>query len=244
MKYFNQKALEDLKRGIRRAPSGFRYGFAPHIFREEIYEAIVDGFPDVSDFALKDIDAGGGRKRFYVGPVYYSGADYGSIRKFAKLSEIWRGIVAEAASEEFVTRLNDATGITFNSMCNFGFAYGKEGSVQEPHLDGAMLKTKSIVGPIACLLYVNKEPGGVSGTRIYGTDRKTIHYEVPDLRNSFFFFEQHPDAWHGFPVVPAGADRRLVSLTYSDEPRPIRLHDSFLYDKMPLPAKKLLQRIG
>jgi len=242
MKYFNRKAIEDLKRNVRRAPSGFRYGFAPHIFREEMYEAITDGFPDVRSFRLKDIEAGGGRKNFYSGPVYYSGGDYGSVRKFSKLSDIWRGIVAESASEEFVTLLNDATGIAFNSVCNFGFAYGKEGSVQEPHLDGAVLKTKSISGPIACLLYLNKEPGGVSGTRIYGTDRKTVLYEVPDLRNSFFFFEQHPDAWHGFPPVPAGSDRRLVSLTYSDEPKPIRLLESFIYSKMPLRVKKMLQK--
>lgn len=243
MKYFNREALEKLKRDVRRAPSGFRYGFAPNIFREEIYESIVNAFPDVKTFFLKDFDAGGGRKRFYAGPVYYSGADYGSVRKFSKLSEIWRGIVAESASEEFVTLLNEVTGIAFNSVCNFGFAYGKEGSVQEPHLDGAVLKTKSISGSIACLLYLNKEPGGAAGTRVYDVDRKTILFEVPDLRNSFFFFEQHPDAWHGFPEVPAGADRRIVSLTYSDEPKPIRLNDSYLYEKMPLCAKQWLQRI-
>lgn len=244
MKYFDSKALERLKRDVRRAPSGFRYGFATGIFQEHIYEQIVDTFPDVGTFALKDIPAGGGRKRFYVGPVYYSGADYGSVRKFSALSEIWRGIVAESSSQEFVSLLNDATGIRFNSVCNFGFAYGKEGSVQEPHLDGAVLKTKSIVGPIACLLYLNKEPGGVSGTCVYDIDRKTVLFEVPDLRNSFFFFEQHPDAWHGFPEVPAGADRRIVSLSYSDEPKPIRLHASPFYAKLPLAAKKLIQRIS
>lgn len=243
MKYFNQQALEDLRRNVQRAPSGFRYGFAPHIFKEDVYEAIVDGFPDVRAFTLKDIEAGGGRKRFYVGPVYFSGADHGSIRKFSKLSDIWRGIVAESSSDEFVTLLNEVTGVSFNSVCNFGFAYGKEGSVQEPHLDGAALKTKSVSGSIACLLYLNKEPGGVSGTRVYDVDRKTVLYEVPDLRNSFFFFEQHPDAWHGFPEVPAGADRRIVSLTYSDEPRAIRLSDSLAYSLLPLRAKKLLRKI-
>jgi len=243
MKYFDRKALENLKRDVRRAPSGFRYGFAPHIFQEHVYEQIVDTFPDVNTFFLKDFDAGGGRKRFYVGPVYYSGADYGSVRKFSGLSEIWRGIMAESASDEFVQLLNEATGISFNSVCNFGFAYGKEGSVQEPHLDGAVLKTKSISGPIACLLYLNKEPGGVSGTCVYDVDRKTVLYEVPDLRNSLFFFEQHPDAWHGFPEVPAGADRRILSLSYSDEPRPIRLNSSLAYSLLPLRAKKILQKI-
>ncbi len=244
MKYFNREALEKLKSEVRRAPSGFRYGFAPDIFRDDVYEAIVDGFPDVKTFALKDIDAGGGRKRFYSGPVYYIGGDYGSVRKFSKLSDVWRGIVAESSSEEFVSLLREATGVRFNSVCNFGFAYGKEGSVQEPHLDGAVLKTKSISGTIACLLYINKEPGGVSGTRVYGTDRKTVLYEVPDLRNSFFFFEQHPDAWHGFPTVPAGADRRILSLTYCEEPKPVRLTGSLAYSLLPLRAKKFLQGVS
>lgn len=242
MKYFSRKALENLKRDVRRAPSGFRYGFAPHIFREEIYHDILEGFPDVNTFRLKDMQAGGGRKSFFVGPGYYSGRDYGSTRNFAKVSDIWRGIISESTSDEFVKLLNDTTGVAFNSVCNFGFAYGKEGSMQEPHIDGAAMKTKSISGTIACLLYVNKEPGGSSGTRVYDTDRKTVLFEVPDLRNSLFFFEQHSLAWHGFPTVLAGEDRRVVSLTYSNETQPIRFNDSLLYSLLPLRAKKILQR--
>jgi hypothetical protein len=248
MKYFNEKALEDLKRGVRRAPSGFRYGFVPGIFREEVYEAVVDGFPDVTSFRLKDLDekhAGGGRKRFYAGPSYYSGAHYGSSRMFTKVSDIWRGIIEEADSEEFKGLLSDATSVPFNSICNLGFAYGKEGSVQEAHLDGAVTDMrKAISSSIACLLYLNREPGGVCGTRVYAPDRTTVLYEVPDLRNSLFFFEQHQDAWHGFPEVPAGANRRILSLSYSREPVPIRLRDDYLYGKLPLSAKKLLQRLS
>jgi len=247
MKYFDRKALEDLKRDVRRAPSGFRYGFVTGIFREDVYAAVVDGFPDVSGFRLKELDeknAGGGRKRFYVGGEYFSGRDLGSTRKFAGISGIWRAIMAEADSEEFKALLRDATGVRMNSICNFGFAYGKEGSVQEPHLDGAVGGRKAISASIAGLLYLNREHGGVSGTCVYAPDRKTVLFEVPDLRNSFFFFEQHPAAWHGFPEVPAGADRRIVSLSYSEEPKAIRLNDSYLYAKMPMGAKRLLQRIS
>jgi len=248
MRYFDPQALERLKRDVRRAPSGFRYGFVRGIFREDVYEAVMAGFPDVTGFRLKDLkegNAGGGRKRFYVGQEYYSGRDYGATRKFSGVADIWREIIAEADSEEFKSLLHDATGVPLNSVCNLGFAYGKEGSVQEAHIDGAVSDMgKSISASVACLLYLNKEPGGVCGTRVYAPDRTTVLFEVPDLRNSFFFFEQHPAAWHGFPEVPAGADRRIVSLSYSHEPVPIRLHDSFLYSKMPLRVKKLLQRVG
>lgn len=246
MKYFNQKALENLKHNIQRAPSGFRYGFVQNIFRGDVYEEIADTFPDVETFTLKEIEAdkaGGGQKRFYVGPVYYSGGDYGATHKFSKLSDVWKGILLESVSDEFTILLKDTTGISFNSLCNFGFAYGREGSVQEAHLDGAVLKRKPLSATIACLLYLNREPSDISGTRVYDTDGKTVLFEVPQLQNSLLFFEQHPDAWHGFPEVPAGVDRRIVSLTYSDEPSPIRLNKSFIYSKMPLRAKKIIQKI-
>ncbi|HTK60510.1 MAG TPA: hypothetical protein VL283_04915, partial [Candidatus Baltobacteraceae bacterium] len=216
--------------------------------REDVYGRVMAGFPDVTAFRLKDLkenNAGGGRKRFYVGQEYYSGREYGASRKFAGLSDVWREIITEADSDEFKELLQDATGVSLNSICNLGFAYGKEGSVQEAHLDGAVSDMgKAISASIAGLLYLNRAPGGVSGTRVYATDRKTVLFEVPDLRNSFFFFEQHPDAWHGFPEVPAGADRRIVSLSYSDEPKAIRLNDSYLYAKMPLGVKRWLQRIS
>lgn len=248
MRYFDPEALERLKRDVRTAPSGFRYGFVRGIFREDRYDEVMSGFPDVSGFRLKDLkegNAGGGRKRFYVGQEYYSGRDYGAIDKFATVSPTWRAIMAEADSEEFKGLLRDATGVRMNSVCNLGFAYGKEGSLQDPHLDGAVIdKGKPLSATIAGLLYLNKEPGGVSGTRVYAPDRTTVLFEVPDLRNSFFFFEQHPAAWHGFPEVPAGADRRIVSLSYSDEPRTIRFNASPFYAKLPLGAKKLFQRIS
>lgn len=247
MRYIDPQAFERLKRDVRRAPSGFRYGFVSGIFREDVYASVVEGFPDVSRFRLKDLDekhAGGGRKRFYVGDEYYSGRDLGSIRRFAGVSDVWKGIMAEVDSDEFKGLLRDATGVRLNSVCNFGFAYGKEGSVQEAHLDGAVMGRKAISGTIACLLYLNREPGGTCGTRIYAPDRTTVLYEVPDLRNSLFFFEQHPAAWHGFPEVPAGADRRIVSLSYSDEAKPIRFTDSYLYAKLPLAAKRWLRRLS
>lgn len=244
MEYFDPKALTALKRGVRQAPGGFRYGFVSGIFREQRYAEIVESFPDVAKFRLVDMMAGGGHKRFHVGETYYSGTDYGAIHQFSRVSDVWQAVLAEATSEEFMALLRDATGIRFNSLCNFGFAYGDGGCEQEPHLDGSAMKKKSISDSIACLLYVNRSPGGVSGTRVYDLDRKTVLFEVPDLRNGFFFFEQHPKAWHGFPRVPDGADRRIVSLTYSDEPKPIRLHRSRLYGLLPLSAKKLIQRIS
>ena len=98
-------------------------------------------------------------------------------------------------------------------------------------INGAVRPNDSspIHSTIACLLYFNEKPGGVSGTQVYDKDRKTVLFSVPNLRNSFFFLEQHPDSWHGFPSVPEGSERRIVSLSYSQEKRPITLHDSLFY---------------
>lgn len=169
MKYFSKKALEDLRRDIRRAPSGFRYGFVRGIFREDVYAGIARGFPDVKAFRPVDMMAGGGHKRFHVGETYYSGTDYGAIHQFSKVSDVWQAVLAEAASEEFMALLRDATGIRFNSLCNFGFAYGDEGCMQEPHLDGSAMKKKAVSDSIACLLCTSTRRRAASRAPAYTT---------------------------------------------------------------------------
>lgn len=134
----------------------------------------------------------------------------------------------------------------FNTLANFGLTYGNEGCMQEPHLDGAVRGEE--YGPanytFACLAYFNKEPGGSSGTAVYANDRKKILFQAPSMRNSLFFFEQHPEAWHGFPPVPVGEDRRLVSLAYGSTKKPIILKTSNLHKVVcPMRLKAVAKRI-
>ncbi len=228
LKYFNSEAIAELKKMRRTSPYGFKYGFVQGIFKDDCYKELIRTFPDVKKFLLVDKQSGGGRKRFYVGQNYYSGKDWGSLYKMRDLPEIWKNVIRESNSEELMKILSDATGVSFNSLCNFGFTYGDAGCMQEPHIDGAarLGDTSPIHGTIACLLYFNEEHGGESGTAIYDIDRKTILFQVPDLYNSFFYFEQHPDSWHGFPTVPKDIDRRLVSLSFSQEKNLIPVKES------------------
>jgi len=223
MNYFNEAAIEKLKEEAQIAPAGFRYGFVEGIFKNETFGQLVGNFPPVSSFKLVDKMSGGGRKKFYVGPNYYSGRHRGSIAHLTELPAIWIAVLRESASPEFIERLRWATGIKFNSLCNFGFSYGSEGCMQGAHIDGAARPSdpSSVHSTIACLLYFNPGPGGSTGTCIYQPDRETIIFQVPNLRNSMSFFEQHPAAWHGFPTVPAGEERRIISLSYSQEADPI-----------------------
>lgn len=229
LKYYNINAFEKLKKERKTASRGFKYGFVTGVFKEEVYRELINTFPNVEKFELVDKQSGGGHKRFYVGPSYITSKNWGSIRHLSDLPEIWKGVIKESASEEFIALLKDSTGVECNSMDNFGFSYGNGGCMQGPHIDGAARPNdpSPIHATIACLLYFNDMPGGVSGTEVYDIDRKTVIFSVPDLRNSFFYFEQHPDSWHGFPTVPEGADRRLVSLAYSQEKKPITLSNSF-----------------
>lgn len=231
LNYFDLRAIRALKNTVQYAPSGFRFGFITGILKEDVYSSLIAAFPDVRRFVLVDKQSGGGRKRFYVGPHYASVKHRGCICHLRRVTELWRGVVRESASAEFMDALSGATGVRFNSLCNFGFTYGNEGCMQETHIDGAVRSddVSPIKSTIACLLYCNAEAGGASGTRLYASDRKTIFYEVPNLRNSLFFFEQHPDAWHGFPEVSSGESRQLISLSYSLEDPPLGLRDGIFH---------------
>lgn len=223
MKYFRDKKL--LRQGmiLKRAPAGFRYGFIPNLFKEEIYNALLDSFPEVTRFEEKNRISGEGRKHFFVGPLYSADRHWGSLTHLST-DPIWIGVMKEA-SGEFLEAFQELTGVAFNTMCTFGFTYGKEGSVQEPHLDGAVREgdVSKIHSTIACLVYFNREHGNVGATEVYAENGKTLLFRAPDMRNGIFFFEQHKEAWHGFPMMPKGTERRLVSLAYSLERRPIRV---------------------
>lgn len=245
---FNPDSIKTAKDTIKTAPSGFRYGFIPNIFKEDVYEQLIASFPDVSTFKLVDKPSGGGRKRFYVGPGYDANKNWGCVCHLSSLPQIWKDALHESSSNEFMKLLKDSTGVGFNTMCTFGFAYGNEGCMQEAHIDGAAREgDKSPVhSTIACLLYFNKEAGGVGGTCVYDIDRKTVLFQAPSLRNGLFFFEQHPDAWHGYPPMPPGADRRIISLAYSQESQPVTLRTSVFHRLTCVPtykriAKKLLR---
>lgn len=229
--HFNLQAFRELHNNICRSPSGFRYGFVSGILHKNAYSRLIAEFPDTGRFVLVDKQSGGGRKRFYVGPHYASVKDYGCVCHLRRMSALWKEVMRESASAAFIGLLSAATGVRCNSLCNFGFTYGNEGCMQETHIDGAVRADDPslIKSTIACFLYCNADGGGVSGTRLYGTDRTTVLFEVPDMYNSLFFFEQHPDAWHGFPAVPHGVSRRLVSIAYSFEKSPIELREGLFH---------------
>ena len=215
---------------IRTAPAGFRYGFISDVIQESMYEQLRHSFPDVGAFKLVDKMSGGGHKRFYLGPAYTAGKDWGCFCAFSRLS-IWREFIREAASPQATALLSKTTGFSFNSLSNFGLTFGNELCVQEPHIDGAAREydPSPVQTTFASIVYFNEHPQGVGGTCIYAPDRSTILFQAPSMRNGLFFFEQHPQAWHGFPVMPAGAERRILSLAYSQESRPIDLKEGIFH---------------
>lgn len=226
---FNVENIKSFRKSVQTAPKGFRYGFLPNLFKKDVYAELIKQFPDVKKFVLRDKpDSGGGRKRFYVGPNYFSGRHYGCVCDFSVLPEIWKNVLEEVSSPEFMNLLGETTGVIFNSLADFGFTYGNEGCMQEPHIDGAVRPNdpNTVRPTIAFLLYFNEKHGGSSGTFICEPDRKTVIFQAPDLRNGLFFFEQHPESWHGFHVLPPGEERRLISLSYSLEENPINLKTS------------------
>lgn len=239
IKYFDLGSIRSAKENFKKSPKGFKYGFIPNIFKEDVYDDLVSSYPDVKKFKFVDKPSGGGRKRFYVGPTYITDKNNGCFCNFSSLPKIWREVLEESASLEVVSVLSEATGVNFNSLSIFGFAFGNEGCMQEAHIDGAVRDNpKFIKSPIACLFYLNREDAGSSGTRIYDVDGKTELFKAPSMRNGLFFFEQHIDSWHGFPVVPAGEERRLISVQYNIEDKPIYPNKSITHKITCLPGLK------
>lgn len=236
MSYLEPTALERIRANAHVVKTGVRCGFVDQLLREDAYTTLVREFPDVSRFALVDKQSGGGRKRFYVGPEYVVQRNWGSLHHLRSLSDIWRAFIDECASPSFIAALSAATGVQFNSLTNFGFTYGNEGCVQEPHLDGAIRPgdTGPIKGTIALLLYFNEDSDPVSATELYDLDKKTILAKSPTMHNALFWFGQHPKSWHGFPPVSASHERRLVSLAYSQQVRPVGLHWDLFHQLVPL----------
>ncbi len=231
LRYFDEVSIKKAAETFKTDPRGFRYGFIGNIFKEDVYAELVKTFPDVKSFKLVDKPSGGGRKRFYTGPVYDANKHLGCACHLGGLPAIWRGVLSEASSKEFKSLLKEVTGVSFNTMCTFGLAYGNEGCMQEAHIDGAMREeqTEKIKSTLATLLYFNTDPDNTSGTCVYENDRQTVTFRAPSMRNGLFFFEQHPEAWHGFPVMSQGKERRLVSLAFSSENEPLDIKTSLVH---------------
>lgn len=211
-------------------PRGFVYGFVENLFPENLYERLVATFPDPKTFKFINKQSGGGNKRFYVGPDYHSHLQQGCIDGM-KITEAWKDVMREASSPDFIAQLSRLTGVKCNNMSQFGFTYGNEGCMQGAHVDGAVreYEKRPVAVTLACLLYFNKHPDTVGGTCVYANDRTTVVFQAPHLRNGMMFFQQHPEAWHGFPELPRGAERHLVSLSYSNEPEPVLLREGLLH---------------
>lgn len=96
IKFFNLASIKMMN--IRRDSRGFKFGFVENLFHETVYKELIETFPDVSKFKLVDKMSGGGRKRFYVGPVYTVGKHWGCICHFDKMPKIWREVLLESAS--------------------------------------------------------------------------------------------------------------------------------------------------
>ena len=245
IEYFDANSIETAKKDFRIAPSGFRYGFIPDVFKEEVYWELVATFPDVRQFKLVDKMSGGGRKRFYIAPHYDVSKNFGCWCHLRFFPAIWQKVLQESTSPEFISFFSDATGVKCNSLTAFGHTYGNEGCVQEPHIDGAVREDRGeYPSTLATLLYFNERPDNTGGTCVYAADRKTILFQAPSMRNGMFFFEQHPYAWHGFPMMPPGAERRLVSLAYGLEEPSIRLKNSLFHRLTCIPSyKKAIKKL-
>jgi hypothetical protein len=223
MKYFQDSLFERIQTATKVTKTAVTCGFVDEVFTKEAFDSLIHSFPGQKEFTLYDkTNSGGGRKRFYVGPEYVLSRNGTSAYHLRHLSPPWKQLFKECLSSEFIQALSRATNTDCNTLLNFGIAYSDAGCLQEPHLDGAVRAGGSLVGEgsVAVLFYFNEDPDPISATEVYDVDRKTILLKGTTMRNSMTFFVQHANAWHGFPRVPEGRTRKIVSVFYAQTTDP------------------------
>src|SRR3989344_3179050 len=136
MQFFNRDTFQNVKAHMIVTPAGFRAAFIQNIFLPDVYQKLVAAYPPLSNFRHFQ-DA---YKNVYEGPYYDSQEYRGCIAHFKTLDPLWEAVIKEASSEEFITLFSNATGVIFNTLRNFSWKYGKEGSEIKPHLDQAAMK--------------------------------------------------------------------------------------------------------
>lgn len=225
LKFLDEQALGALRSQIRIAPAGFRYGFITGVFKPSAYEELWNAYPSLDTFRYVEIadDFKNPSSKVYNGPRYGSREHNGCMDHLTGIDPIWKAVLAELASPSASAALNEATGVAFNSVREFAFNYGKKGCEIKPHLDGSARTSDPYRTRIVFLFYFAPRPGGgPGGTCLYDADRRTALFEAPDLCNSLLFFEQHPDAWHGYRAISTDAERRNMQVTYNLISRPVR----------------------
>lgn len=215
----NLESIGTIPTSIKMSPRGFRYGFIENIFLPAAYEPLRRVFPPESRFSVTEENI-----MITLGGVYYDAREHhGHTDHLLDLDPLWHRALHEAASAEFIKALSENTGVACNSLRGFGFNLGKRGyGFRRPHLDGSARSKHPARTRLVAMLYLGSSPSEtVGGTKIYDTDEKTIVFEAPRLYNSLLFFEQHPDAWHGYPILEEDIERKTLQFTYNLEPQRI-----------------------
>lgn len=228
LRFFNQESFISLPSKIQVSPAGFRYGFLENVFCPGVYEELLGTFPAFDFFSYHEDDY----KKVYEGPYYDSHAHRGCPHSLKRVPKIWKELLREASSEEFISLFRKVSGVDFNSLRNFSFKYGKNGCEIKPHLDQASRSGNRGASKLVSMWYFSEKEGPTSGgTCIYSSqDRKTILFEVSTLRNSMLFFEQHQEAWHGYEAIRDESRRKALALTFNTEPERIPIKTSLLHE--------------
>ena len=226
MKFFNRATFENVGSRMIVTPAGFKAAVIQNVFLPEAYQKLLAAYPPLSLFNYHE-DA---FKKVYEGPHYDSQEYKGCIAHFAPLDPIWKELLLEATSEEFMNLFSKSTGVIFNTVRNFSWKYGKEGCEIKPHLDQAAMHQNVLRSRLVSLSYFAAKPGmGPGGTVIYSADRSKTVLEAQDLYNSMLFFEQHKDAWHGYKPMKQGEERRALAMTFNLEEQPTRIKTPFAH---------------
>ena len=226
MKFFNRATFENIPQKIKIAPAGFRIGFLSDVFQEDLYHKLLTAYPPFSLFTHVEDEF----KNVFEGPYFDAKEHRGCKDHLSHLPSVWHELLLEANSQEFTSLFSNAASVPFNGVRNFSFKWGKEGNHIKPHLDQAAKSKNSARSRIVCMFYFGEQKGkNPGGTCIYAKDRETPILEADMLYNSMLFFEQHPDAWHGYKSLVGSEERKAMAITFFSDSHPPKIKTSMVH---------------
>ena len=187
----------------------FKFGFVDKFFNKDFYDDLYSNYPKIDDSWGVNSDLS---KFQYYKILFSKNKDTKKPNwNENELSDSWRSLYQLFQSDDFISRLQEFTGLPVLGLNNFALIAYKKGGFQLPHIHEDPAK------PLICFFYFSKDwPDGEAGGTFIATeeDESSIIFEPYDLDNSMALFQDGPFSAHGCRLITIDKQRSALQVTF------------------------------
>ena len=191
----------------------FKFGFVDKFFNKYFYDDLYSNYPKIDDSWGVNSDLS---KFQYYKILFSKNKDTKKPNwNENELSDSWRSLYQLFQSDDFISRLQEFTGLPVLGLNNFALIAYKKGGFQLPHIHEDPAK------PLICFFYFSKDwPDGEAGGTFIATeeDESSIIFEPYDLDNSMALFQDGPFSAHGCRLITIDKQRSALQVTFDVGP--------------------------